>query len=376
MVKRSTASEVDMPKKHFILPLAQPQKLKMKISRTPKSRIDTIDFSNLPFGKYFADHMLVCHFKDGAWQEPEIVPYGKVSLSYALHTLHYGQAAFEGLKAYRMQDGGVSIFRPLANFERLNRSATRLLMPEVPQEIFMEGLKSLIELDQEWVPRTPDHSLYIRPFLFGSSEFIAARPSEEYTFAIINSPVGPYYPGAVKVKVEDFYTRATEGGIGFTKAAGNYGGAFYPTQKAIEQGFKQIIWTDHREHKYIEESGTMNVMVRIGDKMATPPLSDRILAGITRDSILKLAADLGMDVTERPISVHELMDAARAGELKEMFGMGTAAVVSQINGIGHKEEFFDIPTPDDGYAMQLKKGLTDIRTGKVADKHQWMTRII
>ena len=348
----------------------------MKISRTPKSRIDTIDFTNLPFGKYFADHMLVCHFKNGAWQEPEIVPFGKVSITYALHTLHYGQAAFEGLKAYRRTDDGVSIFRPKANFDRLNRSAERLLMPQVPEEIFMEGLKELIKLDINWVPNADDHSLYIRPFLFGSSEFIAARPSEDYTFVIINSPVGPYYPGAVKVKIEDHFTRATGGGIGYTKAAGNYGGAFYPTQKAIEQGFKQVIWTDHREHKYIEESGTMNVMVRIGDKLATPPLSDRILAGITRDSILTLSRDMGFDVTERPVSVDELVAAARAGELKEMFGMGTAAVVSQINGLGYKDELFEIPTPTDGFAMQIKKGLTDIRTGVAEDKYGWMVKVL
>lgn len=348
----------------------------MKFTKTPKSRIDSIDFTNLPFGKYFADHMLVCHFKNGNWQEPEIMPYGVVPLTYGLHALHYGQSAFEGLKAYRTKDGGVSIFRPKANFDRLNRSAERLLMPQVPEAIFMDGLKKLIELDNEWVPNAPDHSLYIRPFLFSSSEFIAARPSDDYTFVIINSPVGPYYPGAVKVKIEDHYTRATGGGIGYTKAAGNYGGAFFPTHKAIEQGFKQVIWTDHREHKYIEESGTMNVMVRINDQMLTPPLSDRILAGITRDSILRLTRDWGMDVVERPIEVAELVAAARNGSLKEMFGMGTAAVVSQINGLGFHEELFDVPTPDDGFAMKIKKGLTDIRTGVAEDKYNWMVKVL
>ena len=348
---------------------------RMKISKTPKSRIDSIDFSNLPFGKYFADHMLVCHFRNGAWEEPEILPFGQVNFTYGLHALHYGQAAFEGLKAYRTVDGGVSIFRPADNFKRLNRSAERLLMPQVPEEISMEGLKKLIELDREWVPNAPDHSLYIRPFLFSSSEFIAARPSEDYTFVIITSPVGPYYSGAVKVKVEDQYTRATGGGIGFTKAAGNYGGAFYPTAKAIEEGFNQVIWTDHKEHAYIEESGTMNVMVRIGDKMMTPPLSDRILAGITRDSILKLCGDLGLEVEERRISVQEIVDAARAGNLNEMFGMGTAAVVSQINALGYHGEIFDVPTPTDGFAMQIKKGLNDIRTGAAEDKYGWMVHL-
>jgi branched-chain amino acid aminotransferase len=348
----------------------------MKISKTPQSRIDSIDFTKLEFGKYFADHMLVCQFKGGQWQEPEIVPYGNVSLSYALHALHYGQSAFEGMKAYRWHDGGVAIFRPEANFNRLNRSAERLLMPQIPKEIFMDGLTELIRLDADWVPRTADHSLYIRPFLFSSSEFIAARPSENYTFVILNSPVGPYYPGAVKVKIEDFYTRASSGGIGFTKAAGNYGGAFYPTQKAIEQGFRQVIWTDHRDHIYLEESGTMNVMVRIGDSLITPPLNDRILAGITRDSILTLTREWGMDVQERPITVTELVSAAETGNLKELFGVGTAAVVSPINGLGYKDKIFDVGTPDDGFAMKIKKGLTDIRTGLAEDKFNWMVKIL
>lgn len=347
----------------------------MKISKTPKSRINTVDFKNLPFGKHFSDHMLVCHFKNGAWQEPEILPFGQVSFTYGLHALHYGQAAFEGLKAYRRINGGVSIFRPSDNFKRLNRSAERLLMPQVPEDISMEGLKQLIDLDRDWVPSAADHSLYVRPFLFGSSEFIAAKPSEDYTFVILTSPVGPYYTGAVKVKIEEKYTRATGGGIGYTKAAGNYGGAFYPTAKAIEEGFNQVIWTDHKEHAYFEESGTMNVMVRIGDKMLTPPLTDRILAGITRDSILKLAREWGMDVEERPVSVKEVVEAARTGNLKEMFGMGTAAVVSPINGLGFRDELFDIPTPEDGYAMQIKKGLTDIRQGTTEDKFGWMVHL-
>jgi branched-chain amino acid aminotransferase len=344
----------------------------MNISKTPKSRIDTIDFSNLPFGKYFSDHMLVCQYKNGKWQEMEIMPYGKVEITYSLHALHYGQAAFEGLKAYKRSDGSVSIFRPQANIKRLNRSAERLLMPQFDEDLMLEGMKQLVKLDAQWVPDADDHALYIRPFMFSSSEFIAARPSEDYTLVILTSPVGPYYSGAVKVKIEDQYTRATGGGIGFTKAAGNYGGAFYPTARAIEKGYNQVIWTDHIAHKYIEESGTMNVMVRIGDSLATPPLSDRILAGITRDSILTLCRDWGLDISERSISVEEVVQAAREGNLKEMFGMGTAAVVSPINGLGYKEEDFAIPTPDDGFAMKIKKGLTDIRKGNVEDKYGWM----
>ena len=230
----------------------------MKIELTQQSRRSSIDFSNLPFGKHMSDHMLVCHFKDGQWLEPEIRPYGQLEFSYGLHALHYGQSAFEGMKAYRKDDGAISMFRPLDNFARLNKSAERLMMPQIPEEIFMGGLKKLLEIDADWVPNAEDHSLYIRPFLFASSEFIAARQSDDYTFCIITCPVGPYYSGSVKVKIEQEYTRATGGGIGYTKAAGNYGGSFYPTAQAIKEGYNQVIWTDHKEHKYIEESGTMN----------------------------------------------------------------------------------------------------------------------
>lgn len=347
----------------------------MKISPVEKSRLGSIDFENLPFGKNFSDHMLVCHYEGGRWLEPEILPYGELKTSYALHALHYGQAAFEGMKAYRSKDGVVRLFRPEENWKRLNRSAERLLMPQVPHEVFIDGLIKLISLDKDWIPQDEDKSLYIRPFLFGSSEFIAARPSERFTFAIICSPVGAYYAGAVKVCIEDTYTRAATGGIGFTKAAGNYGGAFYPTARAIEAGFNQVIWTDHAEHTYIEESGTMNIMFQIGDTMITPPLSDRILAGITRNSILELLRSWGEKVEERRISVHELVNAARRGELTEAFGMGTAAVVSPIELIGYKDERFTVPTPADGISNRIKKGLTDVRLGRVEDTFGWMLKV-
>jgi branched-chain amino acid aminotransferase len=346
--------------------------MSMKIELTQHSRIKDIDFTNLPFGRYMSDHMLVCHFKNGAWQEPEIRPYGQLEFGYSLHALHYGQAAFEGMKAYRKDDGTISMFRPLDNFARLNRSADRLMMPQVPQDIFMNGLKKLIEIDSDWVPSADDHSLYIRPFVFASSEFIAARQSDDYTFCILTCPVGPYYSGTVKVKIEQEYTRATGGGIGFTKAAGNYGGAFYPTAQAIKEGYNQVIWTDHKEHKYIEESGTMNLMLLIGDTFLTPPLTDRILAGVTRRSIITLIQERGWKIEERAISVDEIVEAAKSGALKEAFGMGTAAVVSQIDTIGHQGTNYAVPAPKDGMAMEIKKMLNDIRMGRVADTHDWM----
>ena len=344
----------------------------MKIELTQQSRRSSIDFSNLPFGKHMSDHMLVCHFKDGQWLEPEIRPYGQLEFSYGLHALHYGQSAFEGMKAYRKDDGGISMFRPLDNFARLNKSAERLMMPQVPEEVFMGGLKKLLEIDADWVPNAEDHSLYIRPFLFASSEFIAARQSDNYTFCIITCPVGPYYSGSVKVKIEQEYTRATGGGIGYTKAAGNYGGSFYPTAQAIKEGYNQVIWTDHKEHKYIEESGTMNLMLLIDGTFLTPPLTDRILAGVTRRSIIQLVKDQGWSIEERAISVEEIVSAAREGRLEEAFGMGTAAVVSQIDTIGYNGENFSIPVLTDGKAMEIKRLLNDIRLGRSEDSYGWM----
>lgn len=346
----------------------------MKITRIDKSRIDQIDFDNLIFGKDFSDHMLVCHFKNGKWEEPEIKPYGPMSFTPAMHTLHYGQAIFEGQKAYYMKDGKIGIFRPDANAKRLNHSAKRMFMPEYPEEWFLEGLEKLVEMDRAWVPKKEGHSLYLRPFMFGSSEFVAARPSEEYIFCIIMSPVGPYYSGDVKVKVEETYTRSSTGGVGSTKCAGNYGGAFYATDQARKEGYTQVIWTDHKNHELIEESGTMNVGFVIGDTFITPPLSDRILAGITRHSILTMMRDTDIisNVEERPITVEEIVEAARNGQLKEAFGMGTAAVVSPISQIGFRGTDFTIPTPQDGYAMQVKRALTDLRMGTVEDKYGWM----
>ncbi len=349
----------------------------MKISKAEKSRIDTVDFENLVFGKEFSDHMLVCTHKNGKWEEPEIKPYGPFTFTPAMHTLHYGQAIFEGQKAYYMEDGRIGIFRPEANAKRLNHSAKRMFMPEYPVEQFLEGLKTLVDLDRKWVPTTHGHSLYLRPFMFGSSEFVAARPSDEYTFCIIMSPVGPYYSGDVKVKVEETYTRSAGGGVGSTKCAGNYGGAFFATDQARKEGYTQVIWTDHKDHQLVEESGTMNVGFVIDDTFITPPLSDRILAGITRDSILTLLRDTDIvnKVEERPIKVEEVIEAAKQGRLKEAFGMGTAAVVSQISQIGFRGTNYDVATPNDGYAMKIKKALTDIRMGVTEDKYGWMVTL-
>ncbi|MCC5916661.1 MAG: branched-chain amino acid aminotransferase [Cryomorphaceae bacterium] len=346
----------------------------MKITKISKSRQPDVDYADLPFGKIFSDHMLWCEYKNGKWGEPHIKPYGKIEVSPALHTLHYGQAIFEGQKAYRMADGRVGVFRAHDNFLRLNKSAERMCIPQVSEEIFMKGLTELIKLDKDWVPKDESISLYIRPFMYGSSEFIAARPSEEYVFCILTSPVGAYYSGDVKVYIEERFVRSADGGVGYAKAAGNYGGSFYPAKKIQEKGYTQIIWTDHRNHELIEESGTMNIAFMIDGVLRTPPLSERILAGITRDSVLTIARDWGIEVQEAPVRVSEVIEAIEKGKLTEAFGMGTAAVISPISVIGFRERDYAIPAQgSDGFAVKVKSHLAGIRSGRIADKYGWMT---
>jgi branched-chain amino acid aminotransferase len=345
----------------------------MKITSVAESRLSQVNFDNLPFGKVFSDHMLWCEYKNGAWQEPEIKPYGKIEVSPALHTLHYGQAIFEGQKAYRMADGRVGIFRAYDNFLRLNKSAERLCIPQIPEEIFLDGLRKLIALDKNWVPKDESISLYIRPFMYGSSEFIAARPSEEYVFCILTSPSGAYYAGDVKVYIEENFVRSAAGGVGYAKAAGNYGGSFFPAKKIQEKGYTQIIWTDHVNHELIEESGTMNIAFVIDGVLRTPPLSDRILAGITRDSVLQIARSWGMTVEEKPITTHEVISAIKDGSLSEAFGMGTAAVISPISTIGFRENDYVIPAQGtDSFATKVKAELAAIRSGRKPDTFNWM----
>ena len=286
--------------------------LKISVHKTNKSRISEIDFNDLPFGKVFADHMFLADYSGGEWKNLRVLPYGYLPMSPASPTIHYGQSIFEGLKAFPGSDGEVLIFRPLANLKRLNKSAERMCMPHVPEEVFMEGIRSLLELDRKWIPTMEGGSLYIRPFLFSADEFIGIRPSQNFTFMIINCPVGHYYSTPVKVKIETHYSRAIEGGTGAAKAGGNYGGAIYPSKLAQEQGYHQLIWTDGKTHQYVEESGTMNIMFIIDDVLVTPALTDTILHGITRDSVLTLARHWGMKVEERRLSVEELVKALKS----------------------------------------------------------------
>jgi branched-chain amino acid aminotransferase len=348
----------------------------IKIKKIAKSRVTDYDVNDVPFGKCFSDHMLVAEYSDGKWQTTTISPYGDVPLSYAMSALHYGQAIFEGMKAYKNDKGEVSLFRPLENFKRLNKSAIRMCMPEVPEEIFMGGLLELLKLDSAWVPTSDSGSLYIRPFLIATDEAIGVKPSESYKFVIITCPAGKYYSEPIKVIVETNYFRAVHGGVGYVKAAGNYGRSLYPTKLAQQKGYQQVIWTDSATHDFVEESGTMNLMFVIGDKLLTPALSDTILAGITRDSVLALARDWGMKVEERKVSLREVAEAYEKGELKEAFGCGTAATIAQIVGIGFEGKDFVLPPVEDRkFSTKVDETLRLIRKGKLEDKMHWMYKI-
>ena len=346
------------------------------VTKVERSKLADLSLENIPFGKYFTDHMLEADYENGEWKNVEIKPYQPLLVSPSLAAIHYGQSIFEGIKAYKNADGEAFIFRPHDNFQRFNISAERMQMPHVPEEIFMDGMKQLIELDKAWIPNQQDHSLYIRPFMFSSDEMIGVRPSDSYKFMIILSPTGPYYNAPMRIYVEEKYVRAVPGGVGYAKAAGNYGAAMYATAQAKKQGYDQVLWTDAYEHKYVQEAGTMNVIFIIGDKAITPDLgAGTILAGVTRNSVLTMLADMGLTVEERAISIDELIEAYKAGTFKEVFGTGTAATISMIKELKYKDYVMQFDTNSWTIAPSIKKELTDIREGRSEDKWNWMEKI-
>jgi branched-chain amino acid aminotransferase len=343
-----------------------------EIIRKAESTISEIDFDNLPFGRVFSDHMFIATYSDGKWNSASIRPYGDISVSPAMSAIHYGQSIFEGLKAFKTQDDEILVFRPDMNLERMNKSAERMCMPTIPKEYFLDGIRQLVSLDKAWVPNDPKCSLYIRPFMFATDPFLGVKPSESYTFLIITSPVGPYYAKPLHLKVETKYTRAAMGGVGFAKAAGNYGSAMYPAQLAQKEGIDQLIWTDAKEHKYIEEAGTMNMMIVIDGTLCTAPLTSTILPGVTRNSFLTLAKEAGYPVEERRISVDELIIAQKAGTLNEVFGVGTAATIAQVEKLTFENETFqltDIASRE--ISNKVGKQLLEIKNGKAPDSHYW-----
>jgi branched-chain amino acid aminotransferase len=346
------------------------------ITKAQQSKLREISLENLPFGKYFTDHMLEVDFEDGEWKNAEIKPYQPLLLAPSVAALHYGQAIFEGIKAYKNASGETFIFRPYENFKRFNTSAERMQMPTVPEEIFMEGMRRLIELDNNWVPQQKEHSLYIRPFMFSSDELIGVRPSENYKFIIILSPTGPYYAAPMKINVEEKYVRAVPGGIGYVKAAGNYGAAMYPTAQAKKEGYDQVLWMDGLEHKYVQECGTMNVFFIIGNTAITPDLeSGTILGGVTRDSVITLLKEIGYNVEERPLSIDEIIAAYKAGQLKEVFGTGTAATISMIKELKYKDFIMKFDVEHWKGSPEVKRRMDAIKYGTVADTHGWMFKV-
>ena len=343
----------------------------IKITKTKNSRLQTTDFENLGFGKVFSDHMLICDYKNGSWGEPEIVPFQPMSLMPSAKIFHYGQSIFEGMKAYKDNASNTWLFRPVENYIRLNKSAKRLAIPEIPKNIFFDGLKELLKIDNDWIPNLDGCSLYIRPIVFATGEGFHASPADSYRFLIATAPSGPYFSGQVKVLIEEKYSRSANGGVGFAKAGGNYAGQFYPTQLAIEKGYNQVIWTDDNTHEYIEEAGAMNIFVRINDTLITGPTSDRILDGVTRKSIIDIANNEGIPVEIRKFKVSEIIEASKNNTLKEMFGAGTAAVISPISVFGFRNKDYKLPEIENSYATTLKKLITDIQTNKTNDKFGW-----
>lgn len=345
----------------------------IKITHVEKSGINQIDWNNLPFGKYFTDHMLEADYVDGAWTNIQIRPYSSLSLSPATAVFHYGQAIFEGIKAYRNADGKISIFRPEENWKRFNLSAARLEMPQVPEQLFLEGMRELIKLDQAWVPATPECSLYIRPFMIATDPVIGVKPSETYKFMVILSPSGPYYLAPMKIYVEEKYTRAAPGGVGFSKNAGNYAGSMLATSIARKKGYDQVLWTDAFEHKYLQEVGVMNVFFLIGNTAITPSLEEgTILAGITRNSAIEVLKEMGYQVEERPILIDEVIAAHEAGTLREIFGTGTAATIAMIQQLTYRDYTIEFDTNQWKVAPLLKKNLNDIRDQVVPDTRGWL----
>ena len=317
------------------------------IQLTKNSRLPQVNWDKLPFGKLFSDHMFTMDFNNGNWSKPKIIPYGDISLSPANSAIHYGQSCFEGMKAHRDQNGDIVLFRPYENARRFNTSNKRMCIPEINEDLFVNSILELISIDKNWVPQNLDHSLYIRPFIFASDPYIGIKPSDSYKFMIFTCPVGSYYSEPVSVKVETHYSRAVQGGTGFSKAAGNYAAALYPAMLASQEGFRQLIWTDAKEHKYIEEAGTMNVLFVIDNVLVTPIVGDTILNGITRKSVVDIAKDWGMEVQERKIEVQEVFEALKDGSLTEAFGAGTAATIAPISNISLNGENFTIPESRD-----------------------------
>ncbi|HLB72218.1 MAG: branched-chain amino acid aminotransferase [Candidatus Methanoperedens sp.] len=348
--------------------------MKINITKTHKSRIDETEFENLGFGEVFSDHMFSMDYRNGEWTSAQIIPFGNIEILPSLCSLHYGQVVFEGLKAFRTKNG-ICLFRPEKYHERLNRSCLRLCIPEIDYEIFIEGLTELLKLDKNWIPEIKGHSLYIRPFIFATDSFLGVKISKTYRFMIITSPVGAYYRegfNPIRLKTSGKYARAVEGGLGASKTPANYAASLLPAEEAKKNGFSQVLWLDGFEKKYIEESGAMNVFFLMDDELVTPSLDSSILEGVTRNTVIHIAREWGMDVHERRISIDEVLLAASEGRLKEVFGTGTAAVISPIGEIQHNDILITINGGKIGMlSKKLYDEITGIQHGEKDDEFGW-----
>lgn len=348
----------------------------ISVQQVKKSKLDQVDLENPGFGQIFSDHMLEVKYENEAWQDPVIKPYGPIEITPALNILHYGQSVFEGMKAYFVDDETINLFRPEKNYRRMVKSCERLCIPSIPEEVFIDGIEQLIELDHKWVPRKEGNTLYIRPFACAWDDVIAAKVSQKYRFYIIMSPVGSYYQRPVKLITSENYVRAVKGGVGDAKTAGNYAASLYPARKAQSMGFDQVLWLDAIEHKYVEEVGTMNIFFIIDGVLITAPLGGTILPGVTRDSVIKLAESWGMPVEERRLSIDEVMRAGADGSLEEVFGAGTAAVISPVEAIRHDGELVTIHEEKRGpVGQKLYDTITGIQRGKVEDPFGWVRSV-
>ena len=347
----------------------------IKILKSKQSAVEKYNLNEITFGSVFTDHMFVCDYEDNVWKNAKIIPYQDIKVSPSSSVFHYGQAIFEGMKAFKDNNDSVWLFRPFENAKRFNQSCERLAIPNFPENTFVDAIKKLVEIEKNWILKGPGKSLYVRPFVIATEETVQASPSKNYKMMVICSPATKYYDIDLRVKIADKFSRAAKGGIGYAKAAGNYGGQFYPTQIAKNEGYQQIIWTDAASHKYIEEAGTMNLFFRVGNKLITPPVNDSILDGVTRKSIIDLCKKLHIKVEVRSIKVEEIINYHRKDELFEVFGSGTAVVIKPIRGFGYKGIDYELPVLKSTFGEQLKKKLVDIQYNISEDPFGWRHKV-
>ncbi|MEI7884723.1 MAG: branched-chain amino acid aminotransferase [Clostridia bacterium] len=354
--------------------------LQLEIKQASELKSKPASEENLGFGKIFTDHMFMMDYKEGKWINARIVPYGKLAIDPASTVLHYGQEIFEGLKAYHEASGRTLLFRAKDNFRRMNISAERMCLPQLDVEFVYLALCELLKIEKAWIPKSQGTSLYIRPTMFGNQEFLGVHPASEVTFFIICSPSGAYFAAGgcqpVGIYVEDSYVRAVKGGTGFAKTGGNYASSLIACQKAEAKGYSQVLWLDGIEHKYIEEVGAMNIFFKINGEVITPALEGNLLAGITRDSVIQLLKHKGIKITERKLTLQEVLDAEEAGTLEEIFGTGTAAVIAPVGKLAYLEQEIVINNNQTGpLAQELYDTLTGMQWGKIPALHGWSTDV-